>query len=94
MLSVALSELVLVFEETYFCQFHTYLLAFFYEINLKLFTSHIYFHQDDCELCKQYESSSQEMMGQINDLETGITKPCTHFHPSPSTSTQLISTST
>ena len=24
----------------------------------------------------------------------GITKPCTHFHPAPSTSTQLISTST
>ena len=24
----------------------------------------------------------------------GITKPCTHLHPAPSTSTQLISTST
>ena len=27
-------------------------------------------------------------------LDKGITKPCTHLHPAPSTSTQLISTST
>ena len=44
--------------------------AYFYEINLKFLTSHIYFHLDRCKLCKQYQSSSQEMTGQICDLET------------------------
>ena len=73
MLSVSLSRLVLIcnfFEETYFCHLRAYLLAFFYEIHLKLLTSHICFHLDDCELCKQCQSSSQEMMGQMCDLET------------------------
>ena len=29
----------------------------------------MYFHLDYCELFKQYQSVSQEMMGQICDLE-------------------------
>ena len=73
MFSVASSRLVLVcniFEETYFCHLNAYLLACFYGIHLKFFTSHIYFHLDDSELWKQYQSLSQEMMGQICDLET------------------------
>ena len=73
MLSVALSGLVLVyniFEETYFCHLHAHLLACFYEIHLKFLTSHIYFHLDDSELWKQYQSVSQKMMGQMYDLET------------------------
>ena len=73
MLSVALSGLVLIcniFEETYFCHLHAHLLASFYEIYLKFLTSHIYFHLDDSELWKQYQSVSQETMGQITDLET------------------------
>ena len=32
--------------------------------------SHIYFHLDDCEICKQYQFVSQETMEQICDLET------------------------
>ena len=51
------------FEEKYFRHLHTYLLACFYEIHPKFLTSHINFHLDDRELCKQYQSSSQEMMG-------------------------------
>ena len=73
MLSVALSRLVLIcniFEETYFCDLHAHLLDSFYEIHLKFLTSHIYFHLDDSELWKQYQSVSQKMMGQICDLET------------------------
>ena len=73
MLSVALSGLVLIcniFEETYFCHLHAHLLACFYKILVKFLTSHIYFHLDDSELWKQYQSVSQEMMGQICDLET------------------------
>ena len=73
MLPVASSGLVLIcniFEETYFCHLHAYLLACFYEIHLKFLTSHIYFHLDDSELWKQYHSLSQEMMGQTYDLET------------------------
>ena len=73
MLSVALSGLVLVyniFEEAYFCHLHAHLLACFYEIHLKFLTSHIYFHLDDSELWKQYQSVSQKMMGQMYDLET------------------------
>ena len=73
MLSVALSGLVLIrnfFEETYICHLHAYLLACFYEKHLKFLTSHIYFHLDDSELWKQYQSVSQEMMEQICDLET------------------------
>ena len=68
MFSVALSGLVLicnVLEETHFCHLHAYLLACFYEIHLKFLTSRIYFHLDDFELWKQYQSVSQEMMGQI-----------------------------
>ena len=38
--------------------------------DLKFLTFHIYFHLDDSELWKQYRSLSQEMMGQICDLET------------------------
>ena len=71
MLSITLSGLVLIcnfFEEIYFCHLHAYLMACFYKINLTLLTSHIYF--DDFKLCKQYESSSQEMMEQICNLET------------------------
>ena len=80
MLSVALSGLVLIcniFEQTYFCHLHAYFLVCFYVIilnflgdNLKFLTSHIYFHLDDSKLWKQYQSVSQEMMGQICDLET------------------------
>ena len=74
MLYVALSGLVLIcnfFEETYFCHLHAYLLACFYEKKyLKFLTSHIYFHLDDSELWKQYQSVRQEMMEQICDLET------------------------
>ena len=73
MLSLALSGLVLIcaiFEETHFCHLHAHLLACFYEIHLKFLTYHIYFHLDDSELWKQYQSVSQEMMGQICDLET------------------------
>ena len=73
MLSVALSGLVLIcniFEETYSYHLHAHLLAFFYEIHLKFFTSHIYIHLDDSELWKQYQSVREEMMGQICDLET------------------------
>ena len=73
MLSAALSGLVLIcnfFKETYFCHLHAYLLAYFYEKHLKFLTSHIYFHLDDSELWKQYQSVSQEMMQQICDLET------------------------
>ena len=73
MLSVALSGLVLIcniFEETCFYHLHAHLLACFYDIQLKFLTSHIYFHLDDSELWKQYQSVRQEMMGQICDLET------------------------
>ena len=73
MLFVASSGLVLicnVFEDTYFYHLHVHLLACFYERDCKFDTSHIYFHFDDCEVCKQYQSSSQEMMGQICNLET------------------------
>ena len=73
MLPVASSGLVLIcniFEETYFCHLHAYLLACFYEIHLKFLTSHIYFHLDDSKLWKQYQSISHEMMGQICNLET------------------------
>ena len=41
--------------------------AFFH---LKFLTSHIYFNLEDSDLWKQYQSLSQEMMGQICDLET------------------------
>ena len=73
MLSRALSELVLIcnfFEETYICHFHACLLACFYEKHLTFLRSHIYFHLDNSELWKQYQSVSQEMMEQIYDLET------------------------
>ena len=73
MLCVALSGLVLIcniFEETYFYHLHTHLLAYVYEIHLKFLTSHIHFHLGDSELWKKYQSVSQEMMGQICDLET------------------------
>ena len=73
MLSVALSGLILIFnffEATYFCYLRAYLLVCFYEIHLKFLISHINFYLDNCELCKQYQSLSQEMMGQIWDLET------------------------
>ena len=39
-------------------------------MHLKFLTSHIYFRLDDFELWKQYQSVSQEMIGQICDLET------------------------
>ena len=52
------------------CHLHAHLLACFYEIHLKFLTSHIYFHLDDSELWKQYQSVSQKMMGQMYDLET------------------------
>ena len=70
-LSVALSGLVLIrnsFEE---CHLHDCLLACFYEKHLKFRTFHIYFHLDNSELWKQYQSVGQEMMEQICDLETG-----------------------
>ena len=73
MLSVALSGLVLIrnfFEETYICHLHACLLACFYEKHLTFLTFHIYFHLDNSELWKQYQSVSQEMMEQICDLET------------------------
>ena len=72
MLYVALSGLVLIcsfFEETYFCHLHTYLLAcFLHEIHLKFPLSHIYFHLGNSELWKQYQSVSQEIMGQICNI--------------------------
>ena len=46
------------------------MLACFYEIHLKFLTSHIYFHLEDSELWKPYQSVRQEMIGQICDLET------------------------
>ena len=70
MLPVASSGLVLIyniFEETYFCHLHAYLLVCFYEPFLAF---SIYFHLDDSELWKQYQFLSQEMMGQICNLET------------------------
>ena len=73
MLPVAPSGLVLIcniFEETYFCHLHVYLLAYFYEIHLNFLTSHIYFHLDDFEVLKQYQFLSQEIIGWICDLET------------------------
>ena len=76
MLSVALSGLVLIcnfFEGRYSCHLHAYLLACFYEKNLKFVTSHIYFHLDDSELWKQYKSLTQVMMEEICDL--GTVKP-------------------
>ena len=62
MLSLVFSESVLIcnfFEETYFSYLHAYLLACFYEIDLRFLTSHIYFHLDDCD--KPYQSSTREM---------------------------------
>ena len=70
MLSSGLVLICNIFEEIYFCHLHAYLLACFYEIHLKFFPSHIYFHLGDSELQKQYQSLSQEMMGQICNLET------------------------
>ena len=73
MLSAVLSGLVLIcniFEETHFYHLHAHLVVCFYEIHLKFLTSHIYFHLDDSELWKRYQSVSQEMIGQICDLET------------------------
>ena len=73
MLFVALSGLVLICNilvEINFCHLHAYMLACFYEIHLKFLTSYIYFHLDNSGLWKQYQSVSQEMMGQICDLET------------------------
>ena len=70
MLPVASSGLVSIyniFEETYFCHLHAYLLVCFYETFL---ASYIYFHLDDSELWKQYQFLSQEMMGQLCNLET------------------------
>ena len=72
-LFVALSDLVLIcnfFEETYFYHLHAYLLACFYEKHLKCLTSHIYFHLDNSELWKQYQSVTQEMIEQVCELET------------------------
>ena len=51
------------------CHLHAYLLACFYEIHLKFLTPHIDNHLDNSELCKQYQSVSQEMMEQVWDLE-------------------------
>ena len=73
MLSVALSGLVLIrnfFEETYICHLHACLLACFYEKHLTFLNCYIYFHLDNAELWKQYQSGTQEMMEQICDLET------------------------
>ena len=53
-----------------FCHFHAYLLACFYKKHVKFFASRIYFHLDNSELWKQYQSVNQEMMEQICDLET------------------------
>ena len=88
MLPVASSGLVLIcniLDETYICLLNAYLLACVYEIHLIFLTSHIYFHLDDSELWKQYQSLSQEMMGQICDLETVEPheipiKVCVMFH--------------
>ena len=63
---VALSRMVLIWifsEEIYFCHLHAYLLACFYEVHLKSLLSHMYFHLDDSELWKQYQSVSEDMMG-------------------------------
>ena len=67
MLPVALLGLALIcnfFEEAFLPSL--YVLACL----LKFLTVHIYFHLEDCELFKQYQSVSQEMMGQIWNLET------------------------
>ena len=70
---VALSRLVLIFsffEEIFLpssCQPASLLLR---QLHLKFLLSHIYFHLDDWELCKQYQSSNQEMMGHTCDFET------------------------
>ena len=71
MLPVASSELVLIcniFEETFLPS--SCLLASLLSWDLKFLTSHIYFHLDDSRLWKQYQSLSQEIKGQIYDLET------------------------
>ena len=39
-------------------------------MQLKFILSHIYFHLDDSEPWKQYQSVSEEMMRQLCDLET------------------------
>ena len=73
MLSVVLSGLVSIcnfIEEKYCCHSRAYLVASFYEKDLKFLISHIYFHLDDSELWKQYQSVSSEMMQQVCDLET------------------------
>ena len=71
MLSVASSGLVLIcniFEETFLLS--SCLLASLLLRDLKFLISNIYFHVDDSKLLKQYQSLSQEMMGQICDFET------------------------
>ena len=86
MLSVALSGLTFIcnFLRRHFCHLHAYLLACFYEKHLKFLPSHIYFHLDDSELWKQYQSVSQEMLEQICDSETvkrqEIPKVCVIFY--------------
>ena len=65
MLSVALSGLVFICQFSWrgiILLFPAYLPAWFYKINLKFLKYHIYFHL--------HETSSQEMMRQIYDLET------------------------
>ena len=88
MLSIALSGLVLIcniFEETYFCHLHAHFCNLLLRDNLKFRTFHIYFYLDDSERWKQYQSVSQEMMGQICDLESFETqeipiKVCVMFY--------------
>ena len=62
MMSVELSGLVLIcnfFEETYFCHLHGFLLACFYEIHLKLLTSHIYFRlEETMPICKSRDDGA------------------------------------
>ena len=63
MLYVALSGLVLfeIFLRRHI--FTIFMTTCFYKIHLKFILSHIYFHLDDCELLKQYQFVSEEMMG-------------------------------
>ena len=62
--------LIVLFLRRHFLHLHPYFLVCFYQIHLKFLTSHIYFYLGDSKLWKQYQSLSQEIMGQICELET------------------------
>ena len=74
MLSLELSGLVLIsnhFEETFFPSSYRLAKLLLPDTSYISYTSHLLsLRRTDCELFKQYQSASQEMMGQISDSET------------------------